>query len=309
MTASFPTSVKSFVPEVDLVSTVVADNVNSLQAEITAIEQALGTAATNQSPLISTYSGTFARTTGWSTIADRLNNIEYGLVNGVSNSSYVGISGGSVITTAANKGLVLQVGSGSANLFETYTSSAVLGFNINASGIPLVGSSNVLYVGSSDYASLVAANTANTTLANAKVPLSTITAAGDLIVGSGAGAVSRLGIGSAGQSIITNGTTVSWGIPTDTTKVPLATVSAAGDLIVGTGASAVSRLGAGSAGQVLTSNGSSLSWQTPTVYLSTANAAVSAASTGSGVIRNVWMSTSTPTGSQGAVGDIWVVYS
>jgi len=307
-TASYPNQVKTYQPEVDLVSTVLADNVNSLQVEITAIETTLGSALTNQSPLISTYSGNFAKTTGWSTVADRLNNIEYGLVNGVANSPYVSITGGSSITTSSNKGLVLKVGSGTANLLETYTSGSVLGFNVNASGIPAVGSSNVVYVGSTDYNTLTSATTAANNNANTKIPLSTVTAAGDLLIGSGNATVTNLAKGTAGQSLIMNGTSVAWGTPTDTTKIPLSTVSASGDLVVGTGASAVGRLAIGGAGTVLSSNGSALSWQTPTVYLATANASVTAASTSLGVVRNTWVSTTAPTTGQGNDGDIWIVY-
>ena len=42
------------------------------------------------------------------------------------------------------------------------------------------------------------------------VPLSTVTAAGDLIVASGSGAVTRLGIGTSGQVLTSNGTTAVW---------------------------------------------------------------------------------------------------
>jgi len=45
---------------------------------------------------------------------------------------------------------------------------------------------------------------------NGSIPASTVTAAGDLIVGTGNGAVSRLGIGSSGTVLVSNGTTASW---------------------------------------------------------------------------------------------------
>ena len=51
------------------------------------------------------------------------------------------------------------------------------------------------------------------TVASGAVPLSTVTASGDLIVGSGSGAVSRLAIGTVGQSLVSNGTTATWGQP------------------------------------------------------------------------------------------------
>jgi hypothetical protein len=303
-------NIKSYTPEVDLVSTVVADNVNSLQVEVTAIESVLGSAATNQSPLISTYAGTFARTTGWSTVADRLANIEAGLVSGVSGGAYVTVTGGSTITTNSNKGLVLTTNSGTSNLLETYSSANALGFNVSASGIPAVGTGNVLYVNGPDYNTLTASIASAVTLANTKVPLSTVSSAGDLIIGTGSATVTKLSAGTSGQALIINsGGSVVWGTPTDTTKVPLSTFTTNGDLVVGTGNGTITKLGIGSTGQVLTSTNTGLAWQTPTTYLATANASVTAASTSQGVVRNVWVSTSAPTSGQGADGDIWIVYA
>jgi len=46
-------------------------------------------------------------------------------------------------------------------------------------------------------------------VANA-VPLSTVTTAGDLILGTGASTVSRLGIGTVGLALVSNGTTATW---------------------------------------------------------------------------------------------------
>lgn len=45
---------------------------------------------------------------------------------------------------------------------------------------------------------------------NGSIPATTVTAAGDLIVGTGNGTVSRLGIGSSGTVLVSNGTTASW---------------------------------------------------------------------------------------------------
>jgi hypothetical protein len=312
MTASYPGSVRNYIARVDLVDTVIADNVNSLQEEIKAVETALGTTATNNNPLISTYLGSFATTGTWSSIGDRLKNIEAGLVNGVTGASspYVSVTGGSTITTATNKGLVLKTGTGSLNLLEAYSSSNVLGFSLDSAGLPKVATANVLYVGSTEYNSLVSATSAASTLADTKIPLSTVTTAGDLIVGSGNAAVSRLARGTSGQSLIMSGTSVAWGTPTDTTKVPLSTVTTAGDLILGSGSGAVTRLGIGTNGQVLTSNGTTATWATPvTSYVSQTNGVVTTAAIASGVVRNTFVRTTTPTGSDGAVGDVWIVYA
>lgn len=316
MAASYPSSVRAYVARVDLVDTVIADNVNSLQEEVVAIETTLGSAASSKNPLVSVFGSTAftttmngANNTAWSTVYDRLNNIENGLLNGVPNAPYVARTGGSVIATAGIKGLVLQTVSGSFNLLESYSSGNSLGFNLDSSGIPKVGTANVLYVGSSDYNTLVSNTTSANSNASAKVPLSTVTTAGDLIVGTGSATVTRLGIGTNGYALVSNGTTATWAVPTDTSKVPLSTVTATGDLIVGSGASAVTRIPIGTNGQVLTSNGTTAAWATTaTPYVNQSNGTVTTASTSLGVVRNVWVSTSTsPTG--GIDGDIWIAYT
>lgn len=314
MTANYPSSVRSYVARVDLVDTVIADNVNSLQEEVVAIETTLGSAATSSSPLVSSFGSTAFTTTmngsgatAWTTVAARLANIENGLINGVGNAPYVAKAGGSTISTASVKGLVLQTVSGTSNLLESYSAAAALGFNLDSSGVPKVGTNNVLYVNSSDYTSLVNSINAASGTGGAAIPKAAFTATGDLIVGSGSSTYNTLSRGTSGQALIMNGTSVSWGTPTDTTKVSLSTVTAAGDLIVGTGNAAVTRLGIGANGTVLTSNGTTATWVSPTTsYVSQTNGTVSTASTSSGVVRNIYTSTSAPTG--GNDGDIWVVY-
>jgi hypothetical protein len=304
------------VARVDLVDTVIADNVNSLQEEVVALETTLGSAASNKNPLVSVFGATAFTTTmngangtAWSTVYDRLNNIENGLLNGIPNAPYVSKAGGSTISTAGVKGLILQTVSGSFNLLESYSSGSVLGFNLDSAGIPKVGTANVLYVGSSDYNTLVSNTSSANSSASSKIPLATVTTAGDLIVGSGNAAVTRLGIGSSGSALVSNGTTASWAVPTDTSKIPLSTVTATGDLIVANGASSVTRIPIGTNGQVLTSNGTTASWATTaTPYVNQSNGTVTTASTSLGVVRNVWVSTSTsPSG--GIDGDIWIAYT
>ena len=310
MAAVFPNSVRNYTAQQDLVNTVIADNVNSLQEEVKQIEAVLGSAATSQNPLTSTWSGSFSQATTWGTLYDRIANIEAGLVSGVSGAPYPLTSGGSTITTTSNKGLTLRAGATSLNLLEAYSNASVLGFNLDASGLPKVATANVLYVGSSDYTTLTTSISSNTTAAAAKIPLATITTLGDLILGTGNATVTRLGIGSNGQSLIVSAGSVVWGVPTDTSKIPLATVTTAGDLILGSGAGAVSRLAIGASGTVLTSNGTTASWVAPvTSYVGQSNGTVTTAALGSGVVRNVYTRTVAPTSSDGSVGDIWIVYA
>jgi hypothetical protein len=227
-----------------------------------------------------------------------------------SGAPYPLTSGGSTITTTNNKGLIFRAGSTSLNLLEAYSNASVLGFNVDASGIPRVATANVIYVGSADHTALTAATTAAATASAGRVLLSTVTTAGDLILGTGNATVGRLGIGSNGQSLIVSAGSVTWGVPTDTSKIPLATVTTAGDLILGSGAGAVTRLGIGANGTVLTSNGTTATWVAPvTSYVGQSNGTVTTAALGSGVVRNVYTRTVAPISSDGNVGDIWIVYA
>jgi hypothetical protein len=78
-----------------------------------------------------------------------------------------------------------------------------------------------------------------------------ITTAGDLLYGTAADTVARLGIGAAGRVLKVNSgaTAPEWAVD-PTTDV----VTTAGDLIYGTAADTVARLGIGTAGQVLKVN-------------------------------------------------------
>ena len=174
MVAVFPNSVRQYTPQQDLVNTIIADNVNSLQEEVKKIQEVFGSAATSQNPLTSTWTGSFSQGTSWGTVYDRLANIEAGLLAGTA------------------------------------------GF------------------------------------------ISTI-ARGDLIIGSGTATLSKLSLGANGTVLTSNGTTATWATPV-------------------------------------------------TSYVAQSNGTVSAASTTSGVVRNVWTSTSAPTSGQGADGDVWLVY-
>lgn len=163
MPASFPTSIRTFTNKVDLVDTVLADHVNALQDEVRALEINIGTGLKT-----STFTGTFTSgTSSWSSLSDRLNNIEAGLVNGTGAvSPYVKKVGDSIQPPSGTVGLVLKTTAGTANLFETRNSANALGFSVDSAGTPKVGSANVLYVNSTEYNTLN--TTANTALATAE---------------------------------------------------------------------------------------------------------------------------------------------
>ena len=94
----------------------------------------------------------------------------------------------------------------------------------------------------------------------AAIPKSTVTTAGDLIVANGNASVTRLGIGSTGQVLSSNGTTATWTTPV----TPDSVITTQGDLIVGNSSGDAARLGIGTNGQLLQSNGTTASWATVT---------------------------------------------
>ena len=76
--ASFPGSLVTFTNHVDYTETIMAAHVNSLQDEVTSLETTLGYGA--NSLLTSTWSGVPSEaTTTWTTLSDRIRNIEIGL--------------------------------------------------------------------------------------------------------------------------------------------------------------------------------------------------------------------------------------
>jgi hypothetical protein len=240
--ASYPSQVATFQTHVNITEIIDASHPNNIQSEVVAVEAAIGVnPATSTTP---SPSGTFtASSTAYSTVKDRLANIETGIVSDA-HSQYLRKAGDSANVITPNstsvKGLVIKAApSQSANLQEWQTS----------------GGTPVTYIDN-------AGNLIGT--ASGDVHLSTFTTAGDLLIGTGSGAASRLGIGSANTALVSNGTTATWTTPTDATKIPLSTVTTAGDLIVGTGSGTVSRLGIGANGSALVSNGTSASWTTPT---------------------------------------------
>ena len=69
MTASYPTTVKSFTTKVDFTDTVLAAHVNSLQEEVVAVQTELGTDVAVGSGWVGVFDQV---TTNWSTLKDRI---------------------------------------------------------------------------------------------------------------------------------------------------------------------------------------------------------------------------------------------
>ena len=92
---------------------------------------------------------------------------------------------------------------------------------------------------------------------------------------------------------------------------PTSAYTTKGDILVATASASVARLPVGTDGQYLIADSTSttgVSWTTQTIsgVVSQTNGTVTTASTSSGVVRNIFVSTSTPSG--GSNGDIWVQY-
>lgn len=75
MPAVFPNAVRVYTSKTDLVDTVLAEHVNLLQDEVTAVQSALGTGM-----LASSWSGTFATPSTHTSVSARLANMEAGLL-------------------------------------------------------------------------------------------------------------------------------------------------------------------------------------------------------------------------------------
>lgn len=102
MAAVFPGSVRVYTDKVDLVDTVLANHVNLLQDEVTAVQSTLGTGL-----LASSWAGTYTNPSTHVTLTARLTNIEAGIKSNTSaltthasaTTAVHGVSGNIVGTT------------------------------------------------------------------------------------------------------------------------------------------------------------------------------------------------------------------
>jgi hypothetical protein len=161
MTASYPSSLKTFTTHVNLTETIDSSHVNALQDEVAAVESILGT-----TPSVSTTpssGGTFnAITATFSTVGARLANIETGVVAD-SHTQYIKKTAdtANIITPSAvgNKGLVIKAASGqTANLMEwqssagtavTYIDNTGALKGVSVSGSITIGTTTIALNGSS----------------------------------------------------------------------------------------------------------------------------------------------------------------
>lgn len=146
MPALFPNSVRVYASKTDLVDTVLADHVNLLQDEVTAVERTLGTGL-----LVSTWSGTFSQPTSHLTLTARLTNIEAGLAShatGKLNTSGGALTGALTGTSATFSSAITAAsfsGRYPANTTNTRTANFTLAADIAGSAV-LCSSSSAMTV-------------------------------------------------------------------------------------------------------------------------------------------------------------------
>jgi hypothetical protein len=135
MPASYPLSVRPFTTKVNVLNIVDAADPNSLQEEVVAIETTIGL-----NPALSTTpssSNSFANSTQFATVVQRLANIETGIVADT-HTQYIKRTGNEVITngTATNVAFTVKgASSQSANLQNWTNSSNTVVASVLSSGV------------------------------------------------------------------------------------------------------------------------------------------------------------------------------
>ena len=136
MPAVYPSSVKPFDPKVDFTQVVVAEHINTLQDEVQSVESYIGTMP-HVSAGYGSGAGTFTTgTTTWSSLAARVQNLEYG-INADVHTQYLKFVGGDTIqsSNATVVGLTLQgFSSQTADLLRFKNSSGTVLTKVDAAG-------------------------------------------------------------------------------------------------------------------------------------------------------------------------------
>ncbi|MEI8136786.1 MAG: hypothetical protein WCH21_05600 [Bacteroidota bacterium] len=203
---------------------------------------------------------------------------------------------------------------------EVIAIESILGINPNVSTTPSSGGS--FNATSNNFANVTArlANIETGVVADTHTQYIKKTSTSDNVITAGSAATKGLVVkATTSQSANiqewqnSSGTVVTAVGPTGALVgyAPTSTYTTKGDILVATASASVARLGVGTNGQYLVADSTTttgLKWITQSIsgYVSQTNGTVTTASTSSGVVRNIYTSTSSPTG--GIDGDIWVQY-
>lgn len=137
---AYPGAIPSFTQKLNNVDNILAGHINDPQDEIIALASALGVSP-NVSPSTSTITGYVSGPATWNNVADRITNIEYGVVGDV-HTQYVRVTGGSTIvpSTTSTTGVIVKAATGqTANLQEWQDSSGAVVTSIDNTGALKVG--------------------------------------------------------------------------------------------------------------------------------------------------------------------------
>jgi hypothetical protein len=139
MSANYPSSVKTWSPTdaafrypEDLTTIVYARHVTQIYDEVTAIETELGAGGVKTSAVANPSSYTAIDANAWGSLRLRLNNIEQGVLLGVSRVSSTG--GSSITSSSSTVGLVVKT-TGTGNLLEIRNTSNALVQSFDKDGV------------------------------------------------------------------------------------------------------------------------------------------------------------------------------
>jgi len=145
MPAVYPSSVKPFDPKVDFTQVVVAEHINTLQDEVQSVESYIGTMP-HVSAGYGSGAGTFTTgTTTWSSLAARVQNLEYG-INADVHTQYLKFTGGDTIQSSNSTvvGLNIQGFSGqTADLLRFKNSAGTVLTKVDSAGKLFVNSQEI----------------------------------------------------------------------------------------------------------------------------------------------------------------------
>lgn len=207
VTAVYPSQVINYGADViNFTTTVLAEHINYLRAEVTSVESTLGTYVTTSSG----WTGSFSRpsiSTTWNTLKDRINNIEYGL-----NTVY-----DAKVPTGGTSGQVLVKGSSTDYDFSWTTANFLPSQSTNSGKFLTTNGSTASWASINQYSAPTLGSTSvasGATVSNVNgltINSTTIPTSKTLVATDSTAYVVPPQSGNEGKYLTTDGTTSSWG--------------------------------------------------------------------------------------------------